>query len=192
MAYGYPMVIAPCPACQKPMNGAAIVCPHCNARRPGSAAGIAGKSLSPAEIRALILTNTMLAPAPSQGLLPTLILPHPSTTGRARSLEIALTVVSFPLIAAGALSLAVSRSRTRRNYDTARGELAPVLAMLSLGGLGLSSLLSLAGVSFATNLGITGVGIAALIARAVIRSRAAAARSRDLHGLASGQPAAPP
>jgi hypothetical protein len=166
------------------MSDVAVVCPHCNARRPGATAGLAGKSLSPQEIRALIATDAMLAPAPSQGLLPTLVLPHPSTTGAARAVELALTVVSLPLVAAGVATLALARSRTRRKHEAARGELAPVLAMLSLGGFGLSGVLSLLGVSFATNLAITGISMVALIARGVIRSRASAERSRELHRLA--------
>lgn len=173
------MAILPCPACQKPMNDAAAVCPHCNARRAGIAPGLAGKAVSPAEIRALILTDAMLNPPPAQGLLAALILPHASTAGAARVGELALTVVSLPLVASGALSLAMSR----RRYQAGRGELAPVLAMLGLGGLGLSGSLSLLGASVATNLAVTGVSIVALIARAVIRSRAATARSRALSAI---------
>ena len=182
------MAIQPCPACGKPMNDAAIVCPHCNARRAGVAPGLAGKALSPAEIRALILTDAMLAPAPAQGLLPTLVLPHPSTTGAARAAEIALTVVSFPLVAAGVLALALARGRTRRKYQTTRGELTPILAMMGLGGFALSSILSLLGASLAANLAVTGLGIVALIGRGVIRARAAAVRSRELHRLAEAPP----
>jgi len=173
----------PCPACHKPMSDVAVVCPHCNARRAGTTAGLAGKALSPQEIRALIMTDAMLAPATSQGLLPTLILPHPSTTGAARVAELILTVVSLPLVAVGALTLTVTRGRTRRKHEAARGELAPVLAMLGLGGLGFSSALSLLGADFTTNLAITGVSMVALIARGVIRSRAAAERSRELQRL---------
>jgi hypothetical protein len=165
------------------MSDVAVVCPHCNARRAGTTTGLAGKALSPQEIRALIATDARLAPAPSQGLLPTLILPHPSTRGPARAVELALTVVSLPLVAAGALTLAVARSRTRRKHEATRGELAPVLAMLGLGSFGLGGVLSLLGVGLATNLAITGAGMVALIARGMIRSRAAAARSRDLHRL---------
>ena len=174
------MAVLPCPACQKPMNAAAVVCPHCNARRPGIAPGLAGKALSPAEIRALVLTNEMLAPAPAPGLFSALVLPHASTTGAARVIELVLTVVSLPLVAAGALTFALSRKRTRRKYEAPRGELTPVLAMMSLGSLGFSTVLSLLGVSFSTNLAVTGASIVALIGRAVIRSRATTARSRAL------------
>lgn len=162
------------------MNELAVVCPHCNARRVGATAGLSGKALSPQEIRALMLTDVMLAPPPAQSLLPSLILPHPSTTGSARTAEVALTFLSFPLVVAGALTLAISRRKTRRKFDEMRGELSSVIAMLGLGGLGLISLLSIAGASLATNAVITGISIAALIGRAVIRSRAASERSREL------------
>jgi hypothetical protein len=165
------------------MSAAAVVCPHCNARRADAAPGLAGKTLSPAEIRALVLTNAMLEPAPAQGLIPTLILPHPSTTGVARIAELALTVASLPLVLTGALTLAVSRSVTRRKHEAARGELAPVLAMLGLGGFGLSSVLSLAGVGFATNLAVTGLSMLALILRGAIRASAASQRRRELEQL---------
>jgi hypothetical protein len=178
------MAIGPCPSCHKPMNEVAIVCPHCNARRAGATPGLAGKQLSPQEIRALVLTHAMLAPPPTRPLLPALILPHPSTTGGARTAELVLTVVSLPLVAAGALTLAVSRGKTRRSYDATSGELAPVMAMLGLGGLGLVSLLSFLGVGFATNAAITAVSITALIGRAVIRARATRERSRELERFA--------
>jgi hypothetical protein len=165
------------------MSDVAVVCPHCNARRAGTTTGLAGKALSPQEIRALILTDVMLARPPSQGLLPTLILPHPSTTGAARVAELALTIVSLPLVAVGALTLAVARGRTRRNAEAARGELGPVLAMLGLGGFGFSTVLSLLGASLSTNLVVTGISMVALIVRGVIRSRAADQRSRELHRL---------
>jgi hypothetical protein len=174
------MAIAPCAACGKPMNSVALVCPHCNARRAGAEPGVGGKQLSPQEIRALVLTNTMLMPAPTQSLLPALILPHASTTGAARTAEIVLTLLSLPLVAVGALTLAVSRSKTRTSHDGKSGELAPVISMLGLGGLGLTSVLSIIGVGLAANLAITGVSIAALIGRAVIRARAARGRRDEL------------
>jgi len=58
-----------------------------------------------------------------------------------------LTLISLPLVAAGALTLALSRSKTRKRHDARTGELAPVMSMLGLGGLGLTSLLSIAGAS---------------------------------------------
>jgi len=166
------------------MNDVALVCPHCNARRAGVAPGLAGKALSPQEIRAIVLSNAMLAPAPSQGLIPALILPHASTTGGARIAELALTIISLPLVAAGVASLALSRRKTRKTYDATQGEFGPVMAMLGLGGLGLTTVLSLAGASLTSNLAITGVCVVALIARAVIRSLAAREHHRDLASLA--------
>jgi hypothetical protein len=162
------------------MSSLAIVCPHCNARRAGVTPGVGGKQLSPQEIRALVLTNAMLTPAPAQSLVPALIFPHASTTGAARRAEIVLTVISLPLVAAGALTLALSRSKTRKRHDANTGELAPVTSMLGLGGLGLTSLLSIAGASLTANLTITAVSVAALIGRAVIRARAARERRDDL------------
>jgi len=179
------MAILPCPACQKPMNAVAVVCPHCNARRAGVAPGLAGKALSPAEIHALILTDAALAqPEPTEGLWATFVSPHPSTIGAARAVELALTVVSLPLVAAGVVTFAV----TRRKAKATRGELAPTLTMMLVGGLGLSSVLSLVAVSLPTNLALTGASVAALIARAVIRSRAATAHRRGLVRLTSDEP----
>jgi hypothetical protein len=63
------------------------------------------------------------------------------------------------------------------------GELAPVITMLGVGGLGFSSVLSMLGASLATNLAVTAASAVALIARGVIRARAAAARSRELERL---------
>lgn len=163
------MAVVPCPACQKPMNAAAVVCPHCNARRGDVATGLAGKSLSPAELRALVVSATMLERPPAQGLVSALVLPHPGTAGGARAAELALTLISLPLVAIGALTLAV----TRRRREVAPGELAPVMAMLGVGGLGFASVLSLLGASLATNLVLSGVSVAALIVRGVIRARAA-------------------
>jgi|GEM_PF-2860647 len=178
------MAIGACDACKKPMSSLAIVCPHCNARRAGATPGVGGKQLSPQEIRALVLTNAMLMPAPTQSLLPALILPHASTARAARTAEIVLTVLSLPLVAVGALTLAVSRSKRRKNQDGQAGELAPVISMLGLGGLGLTSLLSILGVSFTANLAITAVSVCALIGRAVIRARAARERREDLERFA--------
>src|SRR3954453_24252334 len=157
------MAIAPCPACHKPMNAVAVVCPHCAARRPDVPTGVAGKTLSPEEIRAVLVSQMMLTPAPAPGLLPTLVLPHPSTTGVARSAELVLTLIALPLVAIGALTLAITRGRKRRQAEAARGELAPVMAMLGVGGLGFSTVLSVLGASITTNLVLTGTSMLALI-----------------------------
>jgi hypothetical protein len=81
------------------------------------------------------------------------------------------------------LTLAVARSRTRRKHEASSGELGPVLAMLGLGGFGFSTVLSLLGIDTVTNLAVTGISMVALIARGLIRSRAAAERSRELQRL---------
>lgn len=158
------------------MNTVAVVCPHCNARRGDVATGIAGKALSPAEIRALVITNTLLTPPPAESLLATLVLPHPSTTGLWRLVELVLTLIGLPLVIIGVLTLAV----TRRKAKPARGELAAVTAMLGVGGLGFSTVLSLVGASFVTNLAVTGACMVALILRGMIRARAASQRRREL------------
>lgn len=171
-----------CPACGAKMNAAAIVCPHCGARRPGATPGLAGK-LSLDEMGALIaIEGTHEAPA--QGVLPTLILPHPLTHGRARAAELACTVIALPMVLVGALSLGLSRRRTRRSADETSGEAMPVLAMSGLGGLGMYSVLSFAGLSTIATIAVITGSIAALITRGVIRSHASSKRSRDLHRLA--------
>jgi len=154
------------------MNTLAVVCPHCAARRADVPTGVAGKALSPEEIRAVLVSQMMLTPAPAPGLLPTLLLPHPSTPGAARGAELVLTLIALPLVAIGALTLAVTRGRKRREAEAARGELAPVMAMLGIGGLGFSTVLSVLGASLTTNLAVTGTSMIALILRGVIRARA--------------------
>jgi len=164
------------------MSSVAVVCPHCGARRGDVATGVAGKALSPAEIRALALSNLMFNPPPAPSLLSALVLPHEATTGAARTAELVLTLASLPLVAAGALTLAVTR-RGSRKYEAMHGELAPVITMLGVGGLGFSSVLSLLGAGLVTNLVVTAASAVALIARGVIRARAAATRSRELERL---------
>jgi hypothetical protein len=164
------------------MSSVAVVCPHCGARRGDVATGVAGKTLSPAEIRALALSNMMFNPPPPS-MLSALVLPHAATSGAARTAELVLTLASLPLVAVGALTLAVTRRRSRGKYDAMDGELAPVITMLGVGGLGFSSVLSMLGASLATNLAVTAASAVALIARGVIRARAAAARSRELERL---------
>lgn len=165
------------------MSSVAVVCPHCGARRGDVATGVAGKTLSPAEIRALALSNMMFNPPPPPSMLSALVMPHAATSGAARTAELVLTLASLPLVAVGALTLAVTRRRSRGKYDAMDGELAPVITMLGVGGLGFSSVLSMLGASLATNLAVTAGSAVALIARGVIRARAAAARGRELERL---------
>ncbi|MBL0216547.1 MAG: hypothetical protein IPQ07_22025 [Myxococcales bacterium] len=170
------------------MNAAALVCPHCGKRRPDGEVGLAGKALSNDEVRALIAIHGV-DEAPSQGLLPTLIFPHPSTHGTARTVELVCTIVALPMVILGALSVGLSRRRTRRSAQETTGELTPVLAASALGGLGLYSLLSFAGASTMASLVLIGGSIAALITRGAIRAHASSKRSRDLHRLAKPEPA---
>lgn len=170
------------------MNAAALVCPHCGKRRPDGEVGLAGKALSPEEVRALIAIHGA-DDAPAEGLLPTLIFPHPSTHGTARAIELVCTVVALPMVILGAVTVGLSRRRARRSAQETSGELTPVLAASGLGGLGLYSLLSFAGVATASALVIIGVSIVALVTRGAIRAHASSRRSRELHRLARPEPA---
>jgi hypothetical protein len=185
------MSAVPCPSCQQPMNAAAIVCPHCGKRRADIQGGLAGKALSKEEVNALIAVH---APAeqPSEGLMQTLVLPHPTTHGTARVVELVCTIIALPLVIFGVLSVGLSRRRTRRKADETRGELVPVLAAGGLGGLGLWSALSFAGLSTHATMIVIGVGLAALITRGAVRSHASSKRDRDLHRLAKPEPAPKP
>ncbi len=177
------MSAIPCPSCAQPMNAAAQVCPHCGKRRPDGEVGLAGKRLSKDEVAALIAIEGRDT-APSEGLLPTLIFPHPTTHGAARAIESACTVIALPMVIIGAFSIALGRRRSRRRYDDTTGEAGPVLAMSLLGGVGLYSVLSLAGLGLTASLAVLGTSIGALIVRGVIRARASSERSRALHRLA--------
>ncbi len=185
------MSALPCPSCAQPMNAAALVCPHCGKRRPDGEVGLAGKSLSKDEVKALIAIHGA-DEEPAQGMLPTLILPHPTTHGTARAVEVACTVVAFPMVVLGALSVGLSRRRGRLRAEQTRGELTPVLAASGLGGLGLWSVLSMLGVSGTATIALIAGSIAALITRGAIRAHAASQRSRDLHRLDRPEPAPRP
>jgi hypothetical protein len=181
----------PCPSCSQKMNAAAIVCPHCGARRAGADPGLAGKALSADEVKAIIAVHGADA-EPAQGLLPTLILPHPTTHGTARAVEVVCTVIALPMVIVGAMTIGLSRRRTRRSAEQTTGELTPVLAASGLGGLGLYSALSLAGLAPTTRLALIVASIAALVVRGIIRSRETSKRSRSLHVLAKPEPEPPP
>jgi hypothetical protein len=155
------------------MNAQAVICPHCNARRPDVPTGAAGKNLSPAEIRAMLVLQ--VPPQPRGGALSTLLLPHPSTTGTARAVELVLSLISLPLVLSGALAMSLSRaSRARMQKVSGAGdEAGPVVLMILIGSGVLWTVLDLVfhatGATVAWTLGVT---TAALIARAVIRARA--------------------
>jgi len=182
------MSAVPCPACHQPMAAAALVCPHCGKRRPDGEVGLAGKSLSKEEVNALIAIHGSDV-APSEGLVQTLIFPHPTTHGTARAVETICTIIALPMVILGAFSLALSRRRMRQTVDQTVGEAGPVVAMSLFGGLGLYSALSLAGVGTAASLTVLGISIGALIVRGAVRSHASTKRSRDLHRLAKPEPA---
>jgi hypothetical protein len=156
-----------CEACGGKMNAAVAVCPHCGARRKNPPK----VELDPAEIRALLVAEGVVAhDEEDREWLATLVLPHPSTQGAARVLELALTVVSSPFIAAGALTFALHRLRGKSKIKM-RGELGPLVLMSIFGSLGMWSVLSLGGVAGAKIAEIVLGSIGALIVRAVVRSR---------------------
>ncbi len=165
------MAAIPCEECGKKMNSELVVCPHCGARR---AVAPAPAKLSKEDVQALLLTDPSSRPAESRGLFETLVLPHRATRGAARAAEVALTVVSFPLVAAGSLAVALAARRTRRAVETTTGEITPVLAMTVFGGLALISL----------PLVYVAIPVVAIWTRAVIRIRAARAEYGDLHRIA--------
>ena len=173
------MPTTPCPSCKQPMAVTSVVCPHCNARR----GDVAPPPMSQDEIRAMIAVDSP-SPDEGDGKVSTLILPHPATRGLARTVELALTIATLPLVLAGVVTLAFARKR-REKYETGRGELVPTLAMAGLGGLGFATILSLLDVSTGMTIAITGGSMLALFVRAGIRGHAASARSRNLHRLPS-------
>jgi hypothetical protein len=179
------MSAIPCPSCGERMNEASIVCPHCGKRRPDGEVGLAKKSLSKDEVKALLTVDAKPAAAQPGGLMTALIFPHPTTHGTARAVETICTLIALPLVIVGAFTLGFPGRRRRRIADPGpQGELVPVLAMSTLGGLGLYSALTFAGLASGTALVILGVSVAALVIRGTVRSHATNATSRDLDRLA--------
>jgi hypothetical protein len=156
-----------CAACGGKMHPSVAVCPHCGARRVGPAPKA---KLDADEIRALLVLEGVAGDQDEREWLATLVLPHPSTAGAARAIELALTVVSFPFVIAGALMFALHRLRGKSKIKM-RGELGPLVLMSVFGTLGMWSVLGLAGVATAKVFQISLGFIGALIARAVVRSR---------------------
>jgi len=165
-----------CEACGGKMNSASVVCPHCGARR----AKPAEVKLDNAEMRALLAIEGAGQDDEEREWIATIVLPHRSTYGAARAAELALTVVSLPLVLTGVILYAFKR-RSARKQGRMHGEIGPLLIMSTSGALSLWSVLSLAGVSGGATIAIIGGSIAALIARAVIRMRSAGTRDRELH-----------
>src|SRR5580692_185347 len=106
-----------CPSCGNKMSDSAAVCPHCGKHRDPAATagggGLAKVKMSPDELRALA---TLTAPDvdSERGVIETLLVPHPETTGSARTLEIVLTVATLPLVLSG-LGLVGLRRLVARN-----------------------------------------------------------------------------
>ena len=154
---------------------------------PDGEVGLAGKTLSKDEVKALIAIHGA-DEEPAQGMLPTLIFPHPTTHGTARAVELACTVIALPMVVLGAMTVGLSRRRGRRSAEQTRGEITPVLAASGLGGLGMWSLLSVLGASGTATIVVIAISIAALITRGAIRAHASSQRSRDLHRLDRPEP----
>ena len=171
--YNGGMAVEPCEKCGKPRSSEAVVCPHCGARRGGGGGAqedLGKHQLSQAEIQALLLTSKLGQPQQAEGVMATLVLPHPGTEGAARLAEVGLTVLCAPLIAVGAVALGI-RNRGKKKV-AAIGEVAPVVAMVAFGSFPLDLVLSLLGAGGTARL-LVGVGsIAGLCVRAGIRTRA--------------------
>jgi hypothetical protein len=175
------MAVKNCASCGQPMNAVAAICPHCAKRQPGFDPTAARKAMSPDEIRALLLVDpSMRNTAPTSGLFSTLVLPHHATSGLARTIEIVLTIACAPLIIAGTIAIGLRRRVARERLQSAQGELMPVVVMTLFGALPLQFLLDILGCSGTQELYIIIGAIVALIARGILRARAASGQSADL------------
>jgi hypothetical protein len=178
------MAVTDCEACGNRVNSQAVVCPHCGARR--AKVTMADAKLDKDEIRALLITDNQPVVDDGRGLASTMFLPHDQTTGRARTLELALTVISAPLVASGLITIVLGRRRLRRRLLAAKGEAISALVMSFFGGLGLYSIADLLKLPA---LPITAVSIVAVWIRALIRSNAASWRTREMAQLAKADEA---
>ncbi len=167
--YNRGMAASPCEKCGKPRSEQAAVCPHCGARRGGSGE-LSKQELSAAEVQAVAYMMSLGHPPPSRGVMEAMVLPHPGTSGAARAVELGLTVLCAPLIAAGTLAVAIRNRRTVRTV--LNGEATPVLAMVLFGSVPLDLVLSLLEASGMTRLVVGAGSIAGVCVRAVIRARA--------------------
>ena len=147
--------------------------------QPNAKVGLAGKAVSTDEIIALLNVHEGATRKPDRSLWDTLVAPHPETHGLGRNVELACTVVAFPLVIAGYVGLA-TKFWGRRTRDANYSELGAVAAMALFGAPVLHLVLSMAGVSSA--IWLTCGSLVALFARAWIRIRMSA--KRDLHRLA--------
>jgi hypothetical protein len=165
-----------CDGCGGKMHEASVVCPHCGARR----AQVGKLSLDKDEVRALLVMQGVAEDEEERDWLATLVLPHPSTHGAARALELALTVISVPFLVVGVAMFALHRLRRRKARIKMRGELAPLALMSLMGGLGMITVLGIAGIGTLRAFQISIGFIAALCARAAVRSHSKTARNREL------------
>ena len=184
------MATTTCDACGGPVNDAVVKCPHCGEKRSTGPA-----VYSRAEIQALIDNEEAYqAHTGSSALFKSLLLPHKHTRGLMRILEVALTAVTLPAVAIGALGIALLGARRSKGAFSTSGELAPVVVMTILGG---GSIAMWLGGSYAM------MAITAMWARAAVRMISTGQREREMieldqrdaakRALASGPaPARPP
>jgi hypothetical protein len=165
-----------CEGCGGKMHETAVVCPHCGARR----AQAPKLALDRDEVRALLVMSNAAEDEEERDWLATLVLPHPSTHGAARALELALTVISLPFVVVGVLMFALHRMRKRKNRIKMRGEVGPLALMSLMGGLGMMTALGLAGIGTLRGFQIVVGFITVLAARAAVRTHSKTARSREL------------
>ena len=142
------------------MSAEAIVCPHCGKRR--AEGGMGQLEMSREELRALATVTA--PPAEDRGVIATVLLPHPETGGRARTAELALTVLCLPLVAAGTALLGIGRLFGKRKPTSEAGA---VISMAGAGGIGLAWWLADYGAAVAV--GVTALEIVLLGIRARIR-----------------------
>lgn len=174
------MAVTDCESCGNRVNVQAVVCPHCGARRTTTT--MADAKLDNNEIRALLVTGAKPPDDNSgPGLAATMFLPHDQTTGRARTAELVLTVIAFPLVASGLLMIVLGRRRLRRKLLAAKGEALSALVMTFFGGL---TLYSIADLLKLPAIAITAVSVGAVWIRALIRGNAQSWRTREMSQLA--------
>lgn len=181
------MAATDCESCGNRVNVQAVVCPHCGARRTTTT--MAEAKLDKNEIRALLVTDAR-PPEPDSGpgLAATMFLPHDQTTGRARTAELALTVIASPLVASGLLMIVLGRRRLRRKLLAAKGEALSALVMTFFGGI---TLYSIADLMKLPAVAITAVSVGAVWIRALIRGNAQSWRTREMSELAKPEKAEP-
>ena len=122
--------MANCEACGGKVNEVVAKCPHCGEKRAMSA-----PTFSKAEIHAIIANEeTLRSNQDGLGLFRSLVVPHKTTRGPMRLLEIALTAVTLPAVVVGAVGLSLVGARYRKASYGTTGELMPVVVMTLMGG----------------------------------------------------------